>query len=606
MDETILNSLSKPPATPPLKSQKQQPASLPPNDATSLSTPKLRPSGKNLLSFRTQTPTNVNPIVAFSHDPSIQLTSYRKFDQDSTPTLSSSVITTLENNSSPSSSLFPYQSDSDITNSSRLQKHPSRYSLPDVPFQRSNSTSTTELPQFLSPTPDKTDEQEKVVAASTFGDSSMKSKVLQASFRGKASTMDRRTAMVTPFRPTMTPNNPHKRNLNTQAKYFTTKVNDHPTDGPVNCSLDSVLNLTLQLEQTATADYQRRHTISTNDVDPLLLNGLTDDENTLNLMEKTNGHHSPMIIDDQNEENDRIQKNSSMNNQTIEYVVYKEKMKQLISTKYSSDLIFYSDFSSLVSPNPYFHQEIIPFDSNGVHLVICVHGLDGNSGDLRLVKTYLELSLPTCRLDFLMSSSNHSSTFDDIDIMVKQLIDEIEVHIERYGLKPQRISFVGHSLGNLVIRAAVSHTRFERYHALLYTYLSLSGPHLGTLFNSSGLVNMGMWLMQKWKKSCSLSQMSFKDHVDPKQTYLYKLSKKPCKFTTRGRSFGRFSVIVGLEYFKNILLIASPQDRYVPFHSARIEICKAALKDTVYGLFFSFSNFLKKPILSFQVRSMLK
>lgn len=36
--------------------------------------------------------------------------------------------------------------------------------------------------------------------------------------------------------------------------------------------------------------------------------------------------------------------------------------------------------------------------------------------------------------------------------------------------------------------------------------------------------------MQKWKKSCSLSQMSFKDHVDPKQTYLYKLSKKPCKF----------------------------------------------------------------------------
>lgn len=43
---------------------------------------------------------------------------------------------------------------------------------------------------------------------------------------------------------------------------------------------------------------------------------------------------------------------------------------------------------------------------------------------------------------------------------------------------------------------------------------------------------------------------------------------------------------LGLEFFKNILLIASPQDRYVPFHSARIEVCKAALKDTVYGLLF--------------------
>jgi hypothetical protein len=535
MDETILSSLSKPPATPPLKIQKHQPSKPLPPSLPNDSTPKLRQSGKNLLSFRTQTPTNVNPIVAFSNDPSIQLTSYRKFDQDNTPTLSSSVTTTttttttLETDSSPSSSLFPYQSDSDITNSTRLQKHPSRYSLPDVPFQRSHSTSSTELPQFLCPTSDnKTDEQEKAVAASTFGDSSMKSKVLQASFRGKTSTMDRRTAITTPLRSTT--NNNNKRNLNSQPKYFTTKTTDTPSNGPVNCSLDSVLNLTLQLEQSATADYQRRHTISTHDIDPLLLNGLTDDENTLNLMEKTNGHHSPMLIDD-NEENDRIQNNTSINNQTIEYVVYKEKLKQLIPLKYSN-LIFYSDFSSVISPIPYFYQETIPFDSNGVHLVICIHGLDGNSGDLRLVKTYLELCLPSCRLDFLMSSSNHSSTFDDIDIMVKQLIEEIETHIERYGLKPQRISFVGHSLGNLVVRAVISHPRFERYKTLLYTYLSLSGPHLGTLFNSSGLVNMGMWLMQKWKKSCSLSQMSFKDHVDPKQTYLYKLSKKPCKFRT--------------------------------------------------------------------------
>lgn len=78
-------------------------------------------------------------------------------------------------------------------------------------------------------------------------------------------------------------------------------------------------------------------------------------------------------------------------------------------------------------------------DNTGVHLIICVHGLDGNSGDLRLIKTYLELALPASRFDFLMSSANQSSTFDDIDIMVKQLIDEIDTHIERYGLKPQRI-----------------------------------------------------------------------------------------------------------------------------------------------------------------------
>jgi hypothetical protein len=50
-------------------------------------------------------------------------------------------------------------------------------------------------------------------------------------------------------------------------------------------------------------------------------------------------------------------------------------------------------------------------------------------------------------------------------------------------------------------------------------------------------------------------------------------------------------MFVGLEYFKNILLLASPQDRYVPFHSARIEVCKAALKDTAYGQSSSFGMF---------------
>jgi len=32
--------------------------------------------------------------------------------------------------------------------------------------------------------------------------------------------------------------------------------------------------------------------------------------------------------------------------------------------------------------------------------------------------------------------------------------------------------------------------------------------------------------MQKWKKSGSLLQLSMKDHSDPRQTFLYKLSEK--------------------------------------------------------------------------------
>jgi hypothetical protein len=201
-----------------------------------------------------------------------------------------------------------------------------------------------------------------------------------------------------------------------------------------------------------------------------------------------------------------------------------------------------------------------------VHLVVCVHGLEGNSGDLRLIRTYLELALPGAKLDFLMSEQNQENTFDDIEVMTKQLIKEINDHIESYGIEPGRISFIGHSLGNLIIRSTVCHENFKPFVNRLYTFLSLSGPHLGTMYNSSGLVNMGLWLMQKWKKSPSLLQLGLKDSSDIYNTFLYKLSKKAT-----------------LSCFKHVLIVASPQDRYAPYHSARIEMCKAAYKDSQYG-----------------------
>ncbi|CAF0862145.1 unnamed protein product [Rotaria sp. Silwood1] len=68
-------------------------------------------------------------------------------------------------------------------------------------------------------------------------------------------------------------------------KYFITNTDDKISTAinrPMNYSLDSVFNFTLELEQRSTDDIQRRHTIRTNDIDPLLLNSLTDEENQLN------------------------------------------------------------------------------------------------------------------------------------------------------------------------------------------------------------------------------------------------------------------------------------------------------------------------------------
>lgn len=225
----------------------------------------------------------------------------------------------------------------------------------------------------------------------------------------------------------------------------------------------------------------------------------------------------------------------------------------------------YSDFKNLASDLPYFHisDEYRAFSPNGLHLIICVHGLDGNSADLRLVRTYLELGLPGAHLEFLMSERNQGDTFSDFETMTDRLVTEILQHIDSCGLNPTRISFVAHSLGTIIVRSALARPQLRPILSRLHTFLSLSGPHLGTLYNSSGLVNMGMWFMQKWKKSGSLLQLCLRDSSDLRQTFLYRLSQRST-----------------LHHFKNVVLCGSSQDRYVPSHSARLELCKAAVRDS--------------------------
>ncbi|XP_028279008.1 protein FAM135A isoform X2 [Parambassis ranga] len=243
------------------------------------------------------------------------------------------------------------------------------------------------------------------------------------------------------------------------------------------------------------------------------------------------------------------------------FIKAKEEMKQLKLPGF-----LYSEVPELASTVPYFSLEEDESCEEGIHLIVCVHGLDGNSADLRLVKTYLELGLPGARIDFLMSERNQNDTFADFESMTDRLLDEIVQYIQIYNLTVSKISFVGHSLGNLIVRSVLTRPRFKCYLSRLHTFLSLSGPHLGTLYNSSALVNTGLWFMQKWKKSGSLLQLTCRDHSDPRQTFLYKLSKKS-----------------GLQFFKNVVLVGSLQDRYVPYHSARIEMCKTALKDKQTG-----------------------
>lgn len=59
-----------------------------------------------------------------------------------------------------------------------------------------------------------------------------------------------------------------------------------------------------------------------------------------------------------------------------------------------------------------------------------------------------------------------------------------------------RLSFVGHSIGNLILRSALLHPDLAPFLPLLYLYISVSGPHLGTLYTSNAVLGTGISLLK--------------------------------------------------------------------------------------------------------------
>ncbi|KAL9682412.1 hypothetical protein QQ045_014210 [Rhodiola kirilowii] len=202
-------------------------------------------------------------------------------------------------------------------------------------------------------------------------------------------------------------------------------------------------------------------------------------------------------------------------------------------------------------------------------IVVFVHGFQGHHLDLRLLRNQWLLIDP--KAEFLLSEANEGKTSGDFEDMGLRLAQEViafvKTKMDRFSKKFGRIgninlSFVGHSIGNLIIRAALAESIMEPYLRHLYTYVSVSGPHLGYMYSSNSLFNSGLWLLKKFKNTQCIHQLTFTDDPDLRNTFLYKL----CKQKT-------------LDNFRNIILLSSPQDGYVPYHSARIEVCAASTAD---------------------------
>ena len=207
------------------------------------------------------------------------------------------------------------------------------------------------------------------------------------------------------------------------------------------------------------------------------------------------------------------------------------------------------------APPPRFPTEERQARHGKKHLFVLVHGFHGKPLDLRLVKHILSGS--NTSITVLCATANEGDSEGDLFDMGERLAREVKAYIAEWlpGNSLVRLSFVGYSLGGLVVRAALPH--LVEFANAMHTFLSFSAPHLGHMSDAS-LVGAGLWVLERVKRAQILQQLLLNDSVEPQRSALYRLSQTE-----------------GLQWFQHVMVCSSYQDKYVPRDSARIEVSAA-------------------------------
>jgi alpha-beta hydrolase superfamily lysophospholipase len=103
---------------------------------------------------------------------------------------------------------------------------------------------------------------------------------------------------------------------------------------------------------------------------------------------------------------------------------------------------------------------------------------------MKIIQYNIEVLFP----DVMVFSSkvNEDDTSISMAEMGLNLAKEVEQHIYYNCYKSlERLSFIGHSMGGVIIRAALPH--LKQFKKKMYSYMSLSSPHLGFIYGA-GLV----------------------------------------------------------------------------------------------------------------------
>lgn len=115
-----------------------------------------------------------------------------------------------------------------------------------------------------------------------------------------------------------------------------------------------------------------------------------------------------------------------------------------------------------------------------MHLVVLTHGLWGNAGHLAVIEKSIHEAFKDAVSIININIFEGSYTYDGIDVNGQKVISQIRPELEKGKYKT--ISFVGYSLGGLILRYTIGILYKEGVFDYLEPlfYISFASPHLGT------------------------------------------------------------------------------------------------------------------------------
>eukprot|EP01130_Rhizamoeba_saxonica_P008982 TRINITY_DN3641_c0_g1_i1.p1 TRINITY_DN3641_c0_g1~~TRINITY_DN3641_c0_g1_i1.p1 ORF type:complete len:303 (-),score=43.57 TRINITY_DN3641_c0_g1_i1:473-1381(-) len=195
------------------------------------------------------------------------------------------------------------------------------------------------------------------------------------------------------------------------------------------------------------------------------------------------------------------------------------------------------------------------------HLIVLVHGMNGYASDWKNFKSILESNTPSSVLCLVSKVNEGFQTYDGIDVCGSRLVEEVMDWRALYTLTNDvRISFIGHSMGGLIIRYCIG----ELYQLGVFDdltpaiYMTLATPHLGTRKQKSSIFNSVVtWVTETFINRTG-KQFLLEDE-DLESPLLEVISQPNEKYMI---PLGMFEVRILYSNVKNDLM--------VPYHTAAI------------------------------------